>query len=113
MNTLQCPAIITGVRSKVDRSLGLTLGTPELSPEEKAQFMMLQGVNLLCIFKPLDEINAPVYKIDKELESKTPGQRLRAVLYVLWEQEGLQGEFKDFYREKMERIITKVKDMLE
>ena len=113
MKALELNAVITGVRSKVDGSLGISMGTPELTPEEKAEFMRLQGANIIALFTPLDEPKVPVYKIDKVLEQKTPSQRLRAVLYVLWEQGGGKGDSNDFYRKYMEKIIGTIKDKLE
>lgn len=112
MKAIEVNTIITGIRAKVDGSLGITMGTPELSPEEKAEFMKLQGVNLTALFTPLDEKNAPKYKVDKELETKTPANRLRNVLYVLWEHSGSQGDFNDFYRIQMEKIIEVIKGKL-
>ena len=113
MKSLEVSAIITGVRSKVDGSLGLSMTTPELTPEEKAEFMRLQGVNLIALFSPLDEKDAPKYVVDKEIETKTPSNRLRNTLYVLWEQEGARGEFDEFYKNKMEKFIDAIKDKLE
>jgi hypothetical protein len=113
MKTLQVNIIITGIRSKVDGSLGISMTTPELSPEEKAEFMRLQGVNIDATFVPLEEKNAPKYKIDKEIETKTPSNRLRNTLYVLWEQEGGKGEFDEFYKKYIEKFINVVKERLE
>lgn len=76
MQKIEVNMIITGLRSKVDGSLGLSMTTPELSPEEKAEFMKLQGQNLIALFTPLDEKNAPKYVVDKEIETKTPSNRL-------------------------------------
>ena len=50
MKAIKTSVIITGVRSKVDRSLGITLSTPELSTEERSEFMNLQGVNCKALF---------------------------------------------------------------
>ena len=45
---------------------------------------------------------------------KTPSERLRAVLYVLWEQQKpLVITFDAFYRAEMDRIITHYKGKLE
>lgn len=112
MKAIEVDVIITGIRAKVDGSLGLTLATPELSAEEKAEFMRLQSVKLKALFNPLDMKDAPKYKIIKELESKTPALRLRNVLYVLWEQSGGRGEFDEFYKQKIEKFINAVKDNL-
>ena len=39
--------------------------------------------------------------------------RLRACLYVAWEQAGKPGEYEDFYRHRMERFINDVKNKLQ
>lgn len=113
MKQIETNLIITGIRSKVDGSLGISATTPELTPEEKAEFMRLQGVNLKALFSPLDEKNAPKYVIDKEIETKTPSNRLRNTLYVLWEQEEARGEFDEFYKKYMEKFIDAVKERLQ
>lgn len=113
MKQIETNLIITGIRSKVDGSLGISATTPELTLEEKAVFMRIQGVNLIALFTPLDEKDAPKYIVDKELETKTPSNRLRNVLFVLWEQEGSKGEFNDFYRRWVEKFIELIKERLE
>ncbi len=55
-----------------------------------------------------------VIPLDKDApKGKTASQRLRAAIYVLWDQQGKQGEFATFYTSKMEKIIDFVKDKLE
>jgi hypothetical protein len=78
-----------------------------------AEIMNLQGINLVALFTPQEKLDAPKYKVDKELETKTPSNRLRNTLYVLWEQEGATGEFDDFYKKMMNKFIELVKDKLE
>jgi len=95
-----------------NKAKSITLATPELNPNEMAEIMNLQGINLNAVFTPLDERNAPVYKVDKELETKTPSNRLRATLWRLWEQEGSKGDFdQEFYN--MNKFIEVVKEKLE
>lgn len=113
MKVIKTDAIINGIRSKVDRSLGITLSTPELTTEERAEFMNLQGVNLHVLFEPADSVPAEVYEVKKELNQKTQGQRIRAVLFILWKQEGEPGEFEDYYRNKTEQYIEFLKGKIE
>lgn len=113
MKSIQTQAIITGVRSKVDRSLGISLSTPELSTNEKALFMELQGLNVDLLITPTEEKNVEVEKIDKDVNTKTSSQRLRAVLFIYWKQAGEQGTFEDFYRLHMEKLIDFIKGKLE
>lgn len=75
--------------------------------------MELQNEVLQAVFIPIDEPNAPVFKVNADLESKTPSQRLRNVLYVLWEQSKVNEEFDSYYRRMMESLIEGVKRKLE
>lgn len=102
------PAIIEGIRARKDRSLGLTITTPELSPTEKAMFMELQGINTNLWIEPLDE-QVEEYTVDKDLEQKSQSERMRAVLYLLWKQDEKGLTFPDFYRQQTEKIIEYLK----
>lgn len=112
MKAIRTQAIVNSVRSKVDRSLSMTIHTPELTPQEKALFMELQGVISDMTLTPQEE-NVPTVEIDKDLKSKSQSERLRSVLYVYWKQQGENGEFSDFYRRNMERFIDIIKDKLD
>lgn len=110
---IQTKAIITGLSSRKDRSLRLSIETPELSPDEKVAFMDLQGINVDAYFKPLDYEVADIKEVKTDLDTKTPSQRLRAVLFLLWRQEGEIGTYDEFYRLKMEKMIDHVKSKLD
>src|ERR1043165_342681 len=43
---------------------------------------------------------------------KSPAQRLRAVLYRCWEQEGKEGDYEIYYRTMMGKIIDHLKEKL-
>lgn len=45
--------------------------------------------------------------------TKTPAQRLRGAIYILWQQSGEPGDFEVFYREKMEKLIEFIKAKLD
>lgn len=114
MKAVELNAIITGIRSKVDRSLGLSISTPELSTNEKALFMEMQGLNVRLTVEPVDEPVDSKEVIDTDLDTKTPSQRLRSVLFVLYKQiDPEQKRFDEFYREYMEKIIDSIKSKLD
>ena len=113
MKTIKTNAVITSLRSKVDRSLGLTVATPELTSEEKAEFMNLQGVNVDITVEPIDEVPAEIYKVKKKTGSKTQSQRIRAVLFILWKNEGEPDDFETYYRNKTEGYIELLKDRID
>ena len=106
--------VITSISSRKDKSLRLSVGTPELSNEERALFMEYQGINSDFTIEPLDEVVSEEDMIIDAVEgTKTPSQRLRAVLYVLWNQKGSEGLFSDFYMRSMEKFIEHIKSKLE
>jgi hypothetical protein len=113
MQAIKSQAIITSLSAKADGSLGIRLTTPELSPDEKVAFMELQNVNIEAWFKPTDDSVKDIIEVKSEVDRKSPSQRLRGVLFVLWEQEGRNGDFTNFYNTKMENIINHLKSKLE
>lgn len=112
MKAITCPVILTGCATKADGSLSLRFTTPELKPDEKVAFMELQNLNLKLLLQPDGEQVESLKDVRGDFEGKTPGQRLRAVLFILWKQEDGEGDFEAFYRKKMESIIEFVKGKL-
>lgn len=114
MKTIKFNGVITGLTSRADRSLRLSVSTPELSATERAMFMEYQNINSDITVVPIDDVaDEEIMAVDKPHDSKSPSQRLRAVLYVLWKQKGKKGDFARFYEVSMEAAINKVKDQLE
>ena len=112
MKAIKTSAIITSIRSKVDGSLGLGVHTPEMTNDEKVEFLNLQGRNVNLLIEPEGGSDKTI-NVEKKLEGKTPSQRLRSVLFILWEQEGAKETFDTFYIERMENIIDWVKNKLD
>ena len=105
---------LTSIRSRgKDNSMGFSGSTPELQPEEQVEFMRLNGINLDTLFSPLDEPKAEEIKVKSELHTKTQGQRVRAVIFILWKQSGEKEPFETFYQNKTEKIINFLKEQLE
>ena len=113
MKQISVSAIIEGIRARKDRSLGLSITTPELSTQEKALFMELQGINLNILITPTDEPTPEQYKIDKDLDQKSPSQRMRAVLFILFKQNSEDMDFPTYYQKHMEKLINYLKDKIE
>lgn len=113
MKSISLKAVITGIRAKVDRSLGLTISTPELATKEKAMFMELQGVNCEMTVKPL-EGKAENVVIEKDVNQKSQSQRIKNILYLLWKQkpEGFE-EFTPYYKHKTDKIMDHYKTLIE
>lgn len=116
MNALKLPAIFAGIQSKVDRSYKLTFVTRELAGDDAAELLKLNQSECWLLVAPddsLDAVDVPKAKPDAGTNQKTPGQRLRAVLFVLWSQSGKPGDFEDFYRSRLESLIEQYKAKLD
>lgn len=104
---------IEGVRTRKDRTLAITMGTQELSPEQAGQVISLIGKITATYISVKDIKQDEVDKVDKvdgEFGTKSQSQRLRGVFYKLFEQdpEGYQ-DFNLYYHFKMEQLITHYK----
>jgi len=107
---------VNKITSLVDGSLSVTIGTPKLSPAKAGELYGLRKKVCYVYFseKQIDGNERKVIdSLDPELKGKTPGQRLRGVLYRMWEQDN-EG-YKDsnsHYLAKMELIIETHKSNL-
>ena len=118
---------VDNIRTLADNSLRVSLGTPELSPETVGNlYSILKQPGFVVLStqpisqKQIDAVEAA--SIDMEFDTKTPAQRMRAVLYRLWEQtspkeKNEEGntqyvEFELFYKRKMNELIKFIKDKL-
>jgi len=112
--------VLNSVRRKADRSLIMSFETlTEQSSHELHQLDEMFQQDCVIAIKPeetpfLDAEIKDLDSIDMDLEdnTKTPSKRLRNVLYRLYEKED-NGEFKDFYKSQMERIINHFKGKLD
>lgn len=107
-------AQIERVSTRKDRTVSITLGSQELSPAKAGELLGFAN-KLVCVYispketitqRELDQTDA----INPEFPGKSQSQRLRAVLFVLWEKqsEGFK-DFNSFYQFKTEAIIDKIK----
>ena len=103
----------TGFSSRNDGSAGLRFATQELSPEEFADLKKALNNFGWLLFQENSFKLDDLPKEEAEEKNKTPSKRLRAVLHVLWQQEGKPGEFESFYRDRMEKLIDWVKGKLD
>ena len=99
----------------VDGGLAILIHTPELTPEDVSKLFTYRNKQVIAAFKETminpEDITVDELKTDFKNE-KTPGQRLRACLYVYWEKNQPTKTFDEFYRNHMERIIESVKERL-
>lgn len=111
----QAPAAIQSFRTLVDGGNKLDVITQELPPEEAVKLLALKGKVGWFVFseQEVQTEDIPDIKLDNDIEEKSPSVRLRNVLYKIWELNTDQKtEFNDFYKSKMEQIITQVKEKI-
>lgn len=72
-------------------------------------FMELQGINVELLISPSDEQNVEAYKIEADLDQKSPSQRMRSVLFILWKEDNEGVDFQEYYRRHMEKLIEFLK----
>lgn len=110
------PAQLLKVESRSDRTYKLMFNTRELKGEEAALLLgeiMNEGWLLYSTISDFEDADVPNEKADSGTGQKTSSQRLRAVLYVLWEQQGKHGNFEEYYRTQIEKIIDTIKEKLD
>lgn len=97
-------SIVDKISTQKDWSLKIVLITRELPADELAQLFLSLNKEILSIDIPEDNE-----------QEKSPSQRLRSVLYILWEQ-SQKDKFKTFtlyYNHILEQLINLYKDKLE
>jgi hypothetical protein len=119
MKTFILPAILDSFRSLKDRTFKIVFETNELSPEQLSQ--IATGLNMpgYLAFNPdpfkkemIDTLE--LTKVDYEDNGKTKSQRLKAVMYRMWQQNKERYDvFDDFYNAKMEQLISHYKGKLD
>lgn len=116
MNTILA-AQIDSIRTLKDKSLKITLESQELTAEVKAELMSYEGLIKVLISDSniVKEVITEVDNLELETgENKSPSQRLRNVLYRVWEQnQSGYDDFNLFYRNRMEKIINQLKERLQ
>jgi len=124
-NIFKAPATISKILTMADRTIRLQVDCQEMSAEDEA--IVLKARNTLGWFlfaetemtqDEFDNMNLPDYK-PTERGDKTPSQRLRAVIYLVWEKKGKKDmygsvcDFDTYYKQIMEHFIGLCKNKLE
>ena len=117
MNKLLTTVTLDRLNRKKDRSISITFITQtEKTSEELMEMDKLLNDSGVLYFKSNGQLTKEEIKeldnVEIEVEGKSKSQRLRSVLFILWQQEGEKGTFNDFYAERMEKLITQIKDRL-
>lgn len=116
MEGILIASYVEGIRTRKDKTVALTLGTQELTPEQAGELFSING-QLITAYLSVKGISQDdkeiIDTIEPDSTGRTPSQRLRNVLYILWTQDN-EG-FKDknlHYIHHMEKIIEHLKSKI-
>ena len=108
--------VIENISTRVDGSIKFTVGSQEMESSTAGRLLDMRGkyIKVLLSDSGITELEANVVDAEKVTGTRKKSQsaRLRAVLYVAWEQSGLQISFEDYYRTETERMIEIIKSKL-
>lgn len=106
---------ISKVETMSDNTLRIRVDMQELTVDREVALMALRKLPVNILVSPM-EINQEdlqsvdvVSEEDKEhfgKKAKTKSQRLRNILWRVWESEGCKGTDKNFYAQEMDRICA-------
>lgn len=113
MNQIKVPAIMDGISTLKDGSLSVRFHTQEISAEDKIACMNLVQSFGWLLFSPSEILDVPKESPHREAGDKPPSQRLRSVLYILWQQKYSDIPFDTWYTQQMEKIIENLKGRLD
>lgn len=113
-HVFSAPAILTRIAYLKDGGLSLGFATNELSDQDKVVASRFHQKFGYVLFKENQFSDEEVPQADASDETKSPSQRLRGALFVLWKSKPPpKPDFEVFYRQQMEKAIERVKNLLD
>ena len=110
--------LVDGYQRRKDKTVSIRFITQEKTSSEIMQIDELVDSYGMLFFKACETLEQSeieeLDKIDLDVfdQPKTQSQRLRNVLYKLWESQGSNGDFKAFYKQKTEQVISHFKEQI-
>lgn len=104
---------VENITSRKDKTIKIVLGTQEITPENAGKLFELLNQLAFILISPKginqEQIDA-VEAVDVDLGGKTQSQRIRGVLYKLFEQDAEgYSNFDNYYKAKTEKYIEHLK----
>ena len=110
---------VNKVSTLADGSMSINIHTQELNDDTMTRIFALRKTPGMVLISSDDISKAEKEEVEKFTtdfevgKTKTASQRLRAVLYRVWEQGEQAYDFPIWYESQMERIINKYKATLD
>jgi hypothetical protein len=118
MAMILLPAQVETITTRKDKTVKITIGTQELTPADAAKIFYLNQQFCYMALKPepfTREESDLIGSMKADLDSaKTPGQRLRGILFRNYEQDNKgYKDFNSYYIGEMDRICEHYKSKLD
>jgi hypothetical protein len=109
-------AIVESISTRKDRTIKIVLGTNELPPAKAGELFTLNNQICSTYIKAEGITDTEMQLVDSnnsEFEGKTQSQRIRNVLFILWNQDNDGfNDYDSFYKNKTEQIINQLKSKI-
>lgn len=113
MQAIKTELIFKRVTLNKDDSVSFSAITPALTDAELGEFRKVSKVVANVLIEPQNG-SYEVLEIKERVDGgKTPSQRLRASIFIWWDQLNRPDDFENFYKMKMEKLIDIIKGKLE
>lgn len=110
----QIPAILDGISPLKDGGLSLRFHTNEVkNSRDKTKVMEFFSTFGWLQFSDQSIHSVPDQVAYREAGAKTPSQRLRNSLFVLWKNRYSDTPFDPWYEQQMEKIIARVQGSID
>lgn len=122
MKPIQFPfAYLSNYRPHKDKSVSISIETPELTPDEVSEVHQLHGSQVNVIIAPVESKgDEEILTIDRQAGAKSPSERLYNVIFAAYKSLVERGKvnenekpFKVFYELRMDWHINREKQELE
>lgn len=107
--------ILEGIKTRVDGTVSISFCTNEIDSSKAGELFSLRGKYCKALLsdsnisKVEEEIVDSTGVVDAGKKRKSQSQRLRAVLYKIFEQSGYEINFEDYYKTELDKIIEHFK----
>ena len=109
---LQAAVIVADIKPRKDKSWKIAFETRELSGEDVNLLVdHLQGEGWLQ-FSANEDMPAPPAS-PADAGTKSPSERLRSHVYVLWSQRGEKGSFDSFWAAQVDAMCERLREMID
>lgn len=100
-------------RPTADKGMTLSLVTQEMNDTDKLTLLGYHNTFGHCVFSPNPIQEKDIPREPAKKEGKTPGERLRGLLFLLHKEAGGSDEkFYEYYTVEMEKIINHFKNKI-